>query len=1109
MPHEAARQIGTVGEHGVEKGASGGIAAQLMRHFPDFGQEIAGTEPVFAPDDCLFPVMRRRQGGNVCKGAEGHVDTSKHSLNRRQTDHDGHVVPVRFAVTTGRRLLRFLIHALGMLAGVIILALAGLAWRLHEGPIVLGAATPWVMNMIERSVPGLSLEASGATLSGGDWRTTYGLSLSDVRILDKEDQVVFESRHIALVMSLPSLIEAELRPVGISFDEARIRFVRERDGNIRYALADLPIDVTQEVSFLDWFLHAGSRPPLDRLHHVRFDQADILLEDLGSGQSLHAPDSFLVVARIDESVRIDLKTVVVSEEGALPLELTAVHGHGTSRIDVSGTLMNLDVASLDGFMPALGDLSGAKLPFDTTFALAFDDELELEEGSFVVDTAGGHLALPGMFDNPVELGPTVLAGRLRPAFAGLDINRLAVGIGEGSLEATLTLNGWTDESTIEWTLAVADLPVDHLSRYWPVVVAPKARNWFTGHVSNGILRRGAMTMRSTLGDLASDDPSTSGLEIAADVDGITIDYQSGMPPLADVDSEIALIADTVTIETSGGTTGSITADRGRVTLDGFDGAMVVAIDLAGPVRDVLAVAAQQQLFASADERFAPAGITGSLNGTLEIALTGSPTDDGDVRFAGSFDDVGLSLSGYQVTAGNGTFSFGPPGLLDLNADLHVNGVPVAGRWQLALADDAEMRERLEIKARVNESQRDALGLVDPFMSTGSIDVTASRSVTGNGVATWHVDADLLDLAFGADDFPGAKSSGEPGSIRLVATENDGTVDIRELNVEAGSIVARAAGIVAPHALHLDVERLTVGRTDVSGALEVSPDGVYSITIDSGSIDLVPLADERGTTTELPRLTIAGTVSRLWTADNRLVRNLVINADIDGNMFESLDAAGEIEGGSLVALQIWRVSPEERRFDYRAQDMGDALQLFAGLDNIDGGELAVSGRLDDSRNPPVRIGTVTTERFAVYDAPILAHLFAAASLPGLANLLNNDGLVFDATLLAFRQEGERLSVTDGRLFGQGIRILVDGDIFIDQQTLRLAGTMVPTNPLNTLFQDIPLLGDIIAGAEDGDGIFAFTFNVDGPVDDPDVRVNPLSILAPGILRKLFTDSLGDE
>ncbi len=1019
---------------------------------------------------------------------------------------------MRYAGIVGRRLLRTFIHGLGILAGLILLVLLGLAWRLQDGPIVLGEATPWVMGMIERSVPDFSLEASDAALSGGDWRTTYGLRLSDVRVLDREGGIVFESRDIELDMSLPALIEAELRPVGMSIAEAKIRLVRETGGNLSYALADLPTDGSPEGSLLDWFLHAGTMPPLDRLHHVRFDRADIILEDLESGLSWDAPESLLVIARDDDLLRIDLDTVLVSESRALPFKFAAVHQRGTSRVDVSGELMNLDLASLPDIMPSLGDFSGSTLLLDTSFQLALDDELELAEGSFILGTAGGRLALGGVFESPLDLGPATLAGRLLPAFGGFEISHLVAGIEEGSLEANLMLSGWSDDSTIEWTIAVTDLPVDHLSRYWPVTAAPPARHWIVNNLSNGVIREGALGMRSTLGNLASDDPSTSGLEVTVDVDGVTIDYLPGMPPLGGVDGDVTIREDSVAIETSGGSTGEITAGRGLVTLDGFDGVMEIHVDLAGPARDVLAIATREPLSYRIPERFDPDMITGSLSGALDITLADladPAADDVGYQFAGSLNGLGLPVAGYQVTGGNGTFSLSEPGLIELNGDLQLNGVPVSGGWRLALSGDAEVRERLEISARMDESHRAALGLVDPFQSTGDVDVTMSRTVSGSGAISWRVDADLRHLAFGSDTLLGAKSPGEPGFAHLLVIEENDTFVIRTLDIQAGSIVARANGTIGPQSADFDVARLAFGRTDVTGTLEVSPDGLYSVTVREGSIDMAPLGDGDGATAILPRLKIAGTVNRLWTTDDRLVRNLVIDADFDGNRFENLNAAGEIEGGSLVALQIWRVSQHERRFDYRAENVGDTVRVFAGMDNIHGGELAVRGWFDESRAPSIVIGTVTADRFAVHDAPVLAHLFAAASLPGLANLLNNDGLVFDAALLPFRQEGERITVTDGRLYGRGIRILLDGNIHTEQDRVSFAGTMVPTNPLNTVFEDIPLLGDIITGTEEDGGIFAFTFNVDGPADDPDVRVNPLSILAPGILRKLFTDSPGEE
>ena len=68
---------------------------------------------------------------------------------------------------------------------------------------------------------------------------------------------------------------------------------------------------------------------------------------------------------------------------------------------------------------------------------------------------------------------------------------------------------------------------------------------------------------------------------------------------------------------------------------------------------------------------------------------------------------------------------------------------------------------------------------------------------------------------------------------------------------------------------------------------------------------------------------------------------------------------------------------------------------------------------------------------------------------------------------------------------------------------MQGTIVPAYMLNSALGNIPLIGDLFTGGE-GKGIFAATYAVEGPRDDPEVSVNPLAALAPGFLRELFTN-----
>ncbi|MDH3596031.1 MAG: hypothetical protein OEM93_14410, partial [Rhodospirillales bacterium] len=75
-------------------------------------------------------------------------------------------------------------------------------------------------------------------------------------------------------------------------------------------------------------------------------------------------------------------------------------------------------------------------------------------------------------------------------------------------------------------------------------------------------------------------------------------------------------------------------------------------------------------------------------------------------------------------------------------------------------------------------------------------------------------------------------------------------------------------------------------------------------------------------------------------------------------------------------------------------------------------------------------------------------------------------------------------------------------------LDLEGTIVPAYTFNRILGAIPILGRILTGGE-GEGLFAFTYEMKGALDDPEVSVNPLSALAPGFLRGLFGGIDGDE
>src|SRR5690606_27574363 len=86
---------------------------------------------------------------------------------------------------------------------------------------------------------------------------------------------------------------------------------------------------------------------------------------------------------------------------------------------------------------------------------------------------------------------------------------------------------------------------------------------------------------------------------------------------------------------------------------------------------------------------------------------------------------------------------------------------------------------------------------------------------------------------------------------------------------------------------------------------------------------------------------------------------------------------------------------------------------------------------------------------------------------------------------------------GPLVGATLR----GKADFRSRQVNIGGTYVPLQGLNSALGVIPGLGQILAGPR-GEGILGITFAIRGPMANPEVLVNPLSLVAPGIFREMF-------
>ena len=149
------------------------------------------------------------------------------------------------------------------------------------------------------------------------------------------------------------------------------------------------------------------------------------------------------------------------------------------------------------------------------------------------------------------------------------------------------------------------------------------------------------------------------------------------------------------------------------------------------------------------------------------------------------------------------------------------------------------------------------------------------------------------------------------------------------------------------------------------------------------------------------------------------------------------------------------------------------------------------------------GSLQIEDFRIRNAPVLAQIISSASIIGLLDNLNGNGLLFTKIEGSFDYKDGELTLNNGVAVGPSLGLTMAGyeRYGKEQNTVNVNGLVSPVYIINGVVKAIPLIGKVLGG-EKGEGVFGDSYKVQGNSSNPRVLVNPLSILTPGLFRNIF-------
>ncbi len=1066
---------------------------------------------------------------------------SRISRNRRgNAKDDGLYSPrtlVERLIPPGTALLTAFHISLRTLSWILVgiaLALVVLVGRLSAGPVALD----WLQPRIEQALTpeGFPVEVSAERVELRLNPEERALDLVGVNVRYRNSEARGSEHHAFLAfpeVEITLSAEAFLKRGVIAASEIvasapSLSLTRGLDGVIVLYSEELE-EGSGKADFGD-FLHrfatlsGGDAHRLAFLKKIRITGGRLAYYDRARSTVLTARNADLTLTRRNgrsgEAGGIDawLRAGLVQPSGQVPFQLTGHFDPDRERIAFDADVADLIPSELPELWPFDAErlpagIDGLHLPVrasitgetDLTGALS-PLEVEIHAGAGVVDLAD-HL------EEPIEIESAGFSGSVSPDFTEIDIDELDLQSRGARLDATGSLVLREGERRILLDLDIANVRAEDLPAFWPPGFGAKPRAWVLANIPTGLVPEARARIDLDGADFDSQPLRAEAIDGAFAFDDLAVRYLEDMPSLEAADGSATFDARRMDFDVDSGVNAGVTLTGGEVTITGMgvpgDGStrLQVTARVEGPIERALALLDHPPLDVAKKLAIPPASASGRFEADLDVRLPlhDDVTDEEALVLAEAdlFDAALDSLPrlGDGARLDGGAFRL----VLDettatLQGEARINDVPLAIDIVDPRDEDSGQRRRIGLQGYLETAGLDLPAMVADSVD-GALDFNATVTETENQF--WiDLETDLGGLALTPPGLRWSKPAGVAGLLRAsIAVPFDGPVEIKQFELKASDLETAGALMLSPanDALaSLTLDRFRLGDTDTALRLERDVDGRLDLAIEAAALDVDALLGEGGDIDEAFELFRA-----IVRAERLKVRGLELTGvEADASHasagWRSASLFGTLASGGKLAIEL---SPDDkgRQLEVRSEDAGALISALDLGQRLEGGNLVLAASLPETEDTASE-GRLEIRDFLLQDAPLLARMLTLASLTGIGNLLGGEGIQVDHLILPFSMAGETLTLADGLMRGSQLGLTVKGSVDVETETLDLAGTIIPVYSLNRLIGQVPVIGRILTGT-DGRGAFAATFGIDGPASDPEVYVNPLSILTPGLLRDL--------
>lgn len=818
----------------------------------------------------------------------------------------------------------------------------------------------------------------------------------------------------------------------------------------------------------------------------------------------------------DPTIRVQLKmpagVMDFGTEQNIPskFDLNLLHTPHSGKIEIETSLLTI---------------GGLEIPFDGAMGLTpTNTETGRPDNDYRFEIVSQHaLSAAGEVpDSALRFG-VKLAGQYNLADRKALIDEIMINTPHGNLmgQGSLKFGEGTPETI--FVLRVPQMDIAEAKQLWPVNVSPGARRWVVSHIFGGQIKNGSIEIALPQGffrsGIAAGTLSENEVKIRTEILNTRSDLVGELPALRDASGDVAIDGTITTINLDSGV--SYLSNNRKV--EAVEGTMVIPWGRQRPVFAEMRLVARASVDAAGEMiGYAPINARARLpfnpdvakgNVEAEINLRFPVTRDnprGEITYGAhvNFSDFSLPepIENIMVSNASGSADVSKSGLI-LQATGLLNDLPSTVKMVQPF-DNSDLEKSEKFTLNLDDTIRAKhFAFLNNFL-TGPINVDIGAETNGKR----HFNADLTnaELAF---SWAGWKK-GKGMAARAQFDMPSNVKDKAEYTIENFTLSGQNLQVTGQ--IHVKDKQLAgaeftkanLSRNDDLGIKIISSGKSYHVEASGKSYDARALVQQLGksqnSSGDKTAISLHASLASLTGFYGEELNNVNASFETTEQRATQFSLTGRTRNGRSVEVETQKADGKQT-IAVKTSDAGSLLRFMNYYDKIRGG--ALKADLTSTAGQPLS-GPVSIRNFEVVDEPRLATIVSSRPRGGGKSLneavkgkINSSSVGFDVAYTHIGKGDNYLVLDRGVLRGPTVGATFQGILYDSSGNMSITGTFMPAYGLNRLFGDLPIIGQVLGNGRDR-GLIGITFKIEGKAKHPQVMVNPISVIAPGIFRSIF-------